>query len=172
MHAPSIDALFAAEVTVGCGREPLRYCPARPVTRAQMASFLARALGLEPPGESAGFVDVDASGVHAPSIDALFAAGVTVGCGREPLRYCPAEPVTRAQMASFLARALGLEPPGESAGFVDVDVSGVHAPSIDALFAAGVTVGCGREPLRYCPARPVTRAQMASFLARALSRAG
>ena len=66
--------------------------------------------GGEPPEavRRAGFEDVDPAGVHASSIDALFAAGVTVGCSREPLRFCPAEAVTRAQMATFLARALGL----------------------------------------------------------------
>ena len=57
---------------------------------------------------SAGFVDVDPSSVHAASTDALFAAKITVGCGRETLRYCPDQPMTRAQMASFLARSLNL----------------------------------------------------------------
>jgi len=35
----------------------------------------------------------------------------------------------------------------------------------------GVTKGCSAEPLRYCPDSQVTRAQMASFLARILSSA-
>ena len=33
-------------------------------------------------------------------------AGITPGCGAG--RFCPGEPVTREQMASFLARALNL----------------------------------------------------------------
>ena len=73
-------------------------------------------------------------------------------------------------MATFLARALGLEVPEVSAGFGDVDPGSVHASSIEALFASGVTVGCAAEPLRFCPNRSVTRAQMASFLIRALTR--
>ena len=72
-----------------------------------MASFLVRALNLDQ-ASSAGFVDVDPGSVHARAIDALAAAGVTLGCGTDPLRYCPDEPVTRAQMASFLVRALNL----------------------------------------------------------------
>ena len=167
VHATGIEALFAAGITVGCGREPRRFCPDQPVTRAQMATFLARALNLEAPSGSA---DVDPSGVHATGIEALFAAGITVGCGREPRRFCPDQPVTRAQMATFLARALNLEAPSGSAGFADVDPSGVHTANIEALFAAGITVGCGRErPQRFCPDQPVTRAQMATFLARALN---
>ena len=172
VHATNIEALFAAGITVGCGREPpRRFCPDQPVTRAQMATFLARALNPEAPSGSAGFADVDPSGVHATNIEALFAAGITVGCGREPpRRFCPDQPVTRAQMATFLARALNPEAPSGSAGFADVDPSGVHATNIEALFAAGITVGCGREPpRRFCPDQPVTRAQMATFLARALN---
>ena len=173
VHASSIEALFASGVTVGCAtEEPLRFCPDDAVTRAQMATFLARALGLEVPEVSAGFGDVDPGSVHASSIEALFASGVTVGCAtEEPLRFCPDDAVTRAQMATFLARALGLEVPEVSAGFGDVDPGSVHASSIEALFASGVTVGCAtEEPLRFCPDDAVTRAQMASFLIRALTR--
>ena len=171
VHAKNIDALYAAEITTGCGTEPLRFCPDGAVTRAQMASFLARAFDLvEVEQVAAGFVDVDSSSVHAASIEALFAAGITTGCGTEPLRFCPDGAVTRAQMASFLARAFDLvEVEQLAAGFVDVDSSSVHAASIEALFAAGITTGCGIDPLRFCPNRPVSRAQMASFLNRALN---
>lgn len=58
--------------------------------------------------EPAGFVDVDPDSVHAEAIDAVFAAGITRGCAGGPPRFCPDDPVTRAQMASFLARALDL----------------------------------------------------------------
>ena len=170
VHAKNIDALYAAEITTGCGIDPLRFCPDGAVTRAQMASFLARAFDLvEVEQLAAGFVDVDSSSVHAASIEALFAAGITTGCGTEPLRFCPDGAVTRAQMASFLARAFDLvEVEQLAAGFVDVDSSSVHAASIEALFAAGITTGCGIDPLRFCPDLAVTRAQMASLLIRAL----
>ena len=43
------------------------------------------------------------------SIDALGAVGVTKGCNPpENTSFCPDRPVTREQMASFFARALGL----------------------------------------------------------------
>ena len=45
---------------------------------------------------------------HEPAINAVAAAGITLGCGTRT--YCPADSVTRAQMASFLGRALGLGP--------------------------------------------------------------
>ena len=169
VHASNIGAIYAAEITVGCSQTPKQYCPDQPVTRAQMASFLARALSLEPPDQPSGFVDVDAASVHASNIGAIYAAEITVGCSQTPKQYCPDQPVTRAQMASFLARALSLEPPDQPSGFVDVDAASVHASNIGAIYAAEITVGCSQTPKQYCPDQPVTRAQMASFLARALS---
>ena len=162
------EILWLAEegITRGCAAHS--YCPSNPVTRAQMATFLARALNLEAPRQRAGFGDVDPSSAHAANIEALYAAHITTGCTQDPLAYCPSNPVTRAQMASFLARALDLEAPPQRAGFGDVDPSSAHAANIEALYAAQITTGCTQDPLAYCPSRPVTRAQMAAFLHRAL----
>ena len=65
-------------------------------------------------------------------------------------------------MASFLKRAFDLAS-APSAGFVDVG-GNTHEASIDALFAAGVTVGCVTSPMQYCPNRLVSRGEMATFL--------
>ena len=70
-----------------------------------MAIFLTRALDLEVPDQHAGFTDVDPANAHAESIEAQFASGITAGCSSKPLRFCPGEPVTRAQMTGFLVRA-------------------------------------------------------------------
>lgn len=102
-----IEALAAAEIADGCGDG--RYCPDRSLTRGQMASLLTRALDLPEAGGDP-FVDDDGT-VHEDNIEALYAAGITRGCGEA--RYCPFSPVTREQMATFLSRALGLEPPDE-----------------------------------------------------------
>ena len=51
------------------------------------------------------FADDDGS-AHEPFIDALAQAGITGGCGGDS--FCPGQNVTRAQMATFLARALDL----------------------------------------------------------------
>ena len=65
------------------------------------------------PVPSAGFADVDPTSVHAPNIGAIHAANITLGCSKTPRQYCPDQPVTRAQMATFLTRALNLEPPDQ-----------------------------------------------------------
>ncbi len=104
--AAHVERLWDLGITIGCqGRtEPvLRYCPEAFTTRAQMASFLVRMYKFAPAVE-AGFVDT-AHSSHAPDIDSLYAVGVTTGCGVDPLRYCPEEPTSRAEMATFLYRA-------------------------------------------------------------------
>ena len=102
---PYVERLADLKITVGCKTDPLRYCPDGTVTRGQMASFLVRAFRLQR-AESAKFTDTRGS-THEANIDALFADGLTVGCQQRPLRYCPNDPVSRAQMASLLNRGLG-----------------------------------------------------------------
>ena len=60
------------------------------------------------------FNDVPAGGTWSwayPSIQALSASGITQGCPDCPGCFCPSKPVSRAAMATFLARALGLYAP-------------------------------------------------------------
>ena len=159
IHRDVILAILDAGITSGC--DATNYCPTESVNRAQMATFLARAMGLEPI-EGATFADVPAASVHAGSINAIAEVGITLGC-RDGL-FCPGEVVNRSQMATFLARALELEPI-EAGVFTDVPPGGVHTPLINAIAQAGISVGCDEG--RYCPDDPVSRAQMATFLAKA-----
>jgi hypothetical protein len=109
--APWIERLHAEGVTGGCATSPLRYCPSDPVTREQMAVFLLKAVhgsAYAPPAAAGIFADVPAGDLFAPWIERLYAEGVTGGCATSPLQYCPADPVTRGQMAVFLVRAFGL----------------------------------------------------------------
>ena len=46
---------------------------------------------------------------HAPTVGAVAQVGITRGCSSDGPASCPGDTVTRAQMASFLARALDLE---------------------------------------------------------------
>ncbi|HSJ33840.1 MAG TPA: S-layer homology domain-containing protein [Acidimicrobiia bacterium] len=106
IHESDINGLAASEITKGCNPpDNTRFCPHSPVTRAQMASFLVRALDL-PAADQNPFTDT-AGSVHLDDIDALAQADITKGCNPpDNTRYCPNDPVTRAQMASFLVRAL------------------------------------------------------------------
>lgn len=160
-HEPDINAIAAVGITTGCG--PSLYCPNSAVTRGEMATLLTRALKLTPVA-TGPFNDI-AGNIHAGNINAIAAVGITTGCAVGA--FCPNQSVTREEMASFLVRALSL-PPSSSNPFSDV-AGGVHAAAIAAIASAGITTGCA--PARYCPTSPVTRAQIATFLTRALSLA-
>ena len=157
-HSESIRVIAEAGITVGCSTG--RFCPREAVTRAEMATFLARALDLPSPSRDY-FVDDDGN-THEDSINRLAEAGITVGCSAS--RFCPREAVTRAEMATFLARALDLPSPSRDY-FVDDD-GNTHEDSINRLAEAGITVGCSAS--QFCPHEAVTRAQMATFIARIL----
>ena len=63
-------------------------------------------LQVSPAPGVATFNDVPTSHPFFQYIQALSASGITGGCGGS--NYCPDNPVTRGQMAVFLAKALGL----------------------------------------------------------------
>ena len=101
-----------AQWAVGAGvmRAPDgRFDPAGEVTRADMAEMLTAAFDhITPPAEARG-IFTDMEDQPAPVVraaEALQARGIAKGCSDNPLRYCPDQPVTRAQMASFFYRAL------------------------------------------------------------------
>ena len=61
---------------------------------------------VSPAPGSANFNDVPTNHPFFQFISALSASGITGGCGNG--NFCPDNPVTRGQMAVFLAKALGL----------------------------------------------------------------
>ncbi|MFA9431287.1 S-layer homology domain-containing protein [Egicoccus sp. AB-alg2] len=161
-HYQAILWLADTGITKGCRTQ--RFCPNASVTRAQTASFLARALEL-PPTNATPFLDVPADHEHATAIAQVHAAGIARGSTDG--RFRPEQSVNRAQMASFIAAARGLTPTSTTLPFSDLDPADVHTPAIVALHEAGIVFG--NTSGTYQPTQAVTRAQMASFLERAFA---
>jgi hypothetical protein len=167
IYEGAIEAIAAAGVTLGCNPPTDdRFCPDQPVSRAEMATFLTRALNLGAASVEP-FSDISGS-VHEAAINSIAAAGITRGCNPpDDTQYCPGESITREEMASMLVRAFDLAPATDSP-FTDTSHS-VHAANINALAAAGITKGCNPpDDNEFCPTQVVTRGQMALFLTRAL----
>jgi hypothetical protein len=158
VHRSAINAIAREGIASGCSAD--RYCPSQSVTRGQMASFLARSEMLLP-RRTGPFTDLGSQYTHSGNVNATAAASITSGCRSD--RYCPDRTLSRAQMATLLANALGLSPRSGNR-FSDVDPASIHAGNIEALAHAGITMGCGAG--RYCPDAPVSRAEMATFLRR------
>jgi hypothetical protein len=153
-----IHWLFYAGITNGCGGT--QYCPDAPVTRGQMATFLARALEL--PTTTTDYFDDDTGNTHEADINRVAKAGISGGCGTR--RFCPEDDVTRGQMASFLARGFTL--PASTTNYFTDDNGTTHEADINRVAKAGITSGC--TATTYCPNATVTRGQMAAFLHRAI----
>jgi ELWxxDGT repeat protein len=103
-----IEQLAAEGYTAGCGNGS--FCPAKSISRAEAAVFLlllGHGVGYAPPPATGlVFTDVPISSPFAPWIEQLSHEGITGGCGGG--KYCPNNPVTRAQIAVFLSAALNL----------------------------------------------------------------
>lgn len=159
-HGQAITTITDHKIAEQCKK--YRYCPSRDLTRKVMARYLAAAMGLD---EVSGqrFGDVPAGHPYAGDINAIAEAGVAQGFNDGTFR--PDEPVSRAQMATFLSNAVGLDDqPGHY--FDDVDPTGPHAPKINAIAERQITSGC-KGGKRYCPTLPVSRAQIATFIVNA-----
>ncbi len=164
-----VEAIVREGITGGCGGG--LYCVGGPVTRAQMAVFLLKAVrggAYLPPACTGIFGDVACPSPFADWIEALAAEGVTAGCGLG--NYCPNAPVTRAQMSVFLLKAregATYRPPPAVGVFADVPPGSFAADWIEELNARGITGGCNPLPFPlYCPGNFNTRGQMAVFLVR------
>jgi hypothetical protein len=105
VHEADINAMADRGVVFGCtGAE---YCPDAPLTRAEMAAFMYNT-DLLPlvVSNPARFEDVPRGHAFYQEVESIAHAGVTFGCA--PDLYCPTNPVTREQMASFLVRLFDL----------------------------------------------------------------
>jgi hypothetical protein len=165
-HEADIEAIALAGITAGCNVTTDRFCPRAAVTRAEMATFLLAALKEKPLTVYRGyFTDVPAGQWYTGMVERAYELGLTAGTGQR--RFSPGAAVTRAEMATFLHRALGLAavPPGSYFG--DVPSGAWFAPFVESIRRRGITAGCaaGPPPL-FCPSQPVLREQMATFLAR------
>lgn len=163
-----ITLLGLANIPDLCGTAA--YCPDATINRASMAIFLVRTLA----GDAFNFTqtpyfsDVPASHPQFAYIQKLRDLGVTNGCGNG--QYCPADPVTRGQMAAFLVRArLGVTfsqafPYNATQPFADVDTNNIFFAYIQKLRELGITTGC--TAITFCPNDLNTRGQMGAFMAR------
>ncbi len=167
-----IHALAGVRVTRGCGGG--NFCPENTLTRGEMAVTVVRAMygpDYAPPPAVGIFADVEISDSNnmADYIEQLYNDGVVNGCASgPPLLYCPNDIVNRAQMAKFLALAFNLPILPPTGYFTDVTGT-IHewsAPYAEALFTAGITLGCGDHI--YCPGNNITRAELAVMLVRGL----
>jgi len=169
----AIEAAHQAGIVFGY--EGDHYCPAWPVSRDQMAVYLARALaggedGVPPGPDQPTFPDVGQD--HWAYRHIEFVHGRDVVEGYPDGAYHPEEILDRGQMAVFMARAMaggeaGLKaytPPGTPT-FPDVEPGCWNYLHVEYLEDSGVVSGYPDQ--RYHPDYLCSRDQMAVYVARA-----
>ncbi|TWT07579.1 metallophosphoesterase [Planococcus sp. CPCC 101016] len=132
------------------------------IQRMHVALMFDRALTLENKLPFKAFIDVPKSHVYFDQITATQRAGIFEGYNN---LFNPKSKLTRQEMAKVLVTAFEIKADG-SHKFPDVDKNGWSDPFIDALYAAGITVGSPDG--KFNPTADVTRAEFAVFMDRAL----
>jgi hypothetical protein len=107
--AREIEMIYRNAITSGCNLSPLRYCPDRMLSRAEMAVLVLRAkygpTWAPPRATGTVFADVPSHHWAAAWIERFYAEGITAGCGTNPRRYCPDGLVTGMELEAFLGVA-------------------------------------------------------------------
>ena len=159
--------MILQRVTSGCATA--LFCPRANLSRRQFVTFLWRAAGRPTPPYlgSEAFADVTVGGYAEQSIGWAVANGVTAGCtpgefGDPGWMFCPAQDVTRGQMATLLYRHVEAGYQGGAPPYTDVEPDRYYAPGISWLTDFEVARGCG--PGLFCPDRAATRAEAAVFI--------
>ena len=150
--------------------------PNSEVTRAEFLVMLARALGWEvkTPTKELPFADADRIGPWAAgAVEAALDRGVVGGYPDGAFR--PDAPVTRAEMAAMIARALGFADmaggPDALTPFADdADIPAWAKGAVESLRQLGLLQG--RADGRFAPDAPLTRAEAAAVLLRWLEIRG
>ena len=175
---PDVPSSFVHAENIGCaagvglfiGHPDGTFRPQNDVTRAQAASVIFRSLreaGLDVEEAPDAAASDTAGSTHQGAIGALTELGVVTNFVDGTFR--PSDEVTRAQLASLIARAtgeLGVEVVTSTPAFTDVG-PGVHTGNIGWASDAGIVEGYDDNTFR--PNNHATRAQTASMLVRWLS---
>ncbi|HEY9577529.1 MAG TPA: S-layer homology domain-containing protein [Pseudobacillus sp.] len=134
-----------------------------PVTRAQSAIFIGRALNIKPTqNSSVKFRDISASGTTGY----LYIAELTErGIFSKTDYFHPNHTLTRAELAKIMVTAFNL-PRAKGPTFTDVPKSHWAAEYIGTLAGAGITSGTSETT--FSPDGKVTRGQLAVFISNVL----
>lgn len=144
-----------------------------------LAIVVLLAIAIPAAAQTGGFRDVAPRYVHAPAIVDLVDAGITKGCTTGT--YCPTDPVTRGQMASFLrrsgAQAYGTESATTLAAgtgnvngvpvTLDVTAAGEKDGTQHAVLHGSVTVTAGQANPDCAPAVDPTPCEVEAYVYRA-----
>jgi hypothetical protein len=173
----AINDMGSRMVVTGVGNN--NYAPDRSMTRAEFATIMVRALGLEPGTGTSGFSDVTAADWYSGYIKTAASYGIIKGYDNG--NFGPNDTITREQAMTMIARAMAITK--LSAGLTDSEISqflgafsdGESASSyakesIAACIKTGITSGTSSTTIS--PKAEITRAEVAVMVQRLLQKSG
>ena len=153
---------WAVKSGVTNGLSDTMFGPYESCTRAQIVTFLWRAVGSPEPKTASSFTDVPVSTYYAKAVAWAVENGITNGM--TATMFAPDATCTRGQSVTFLYRALKGTASG-SANFTDVKSDAFYADAINWAVANNVTNGTSNTT--FSPNADCTRAEIVTFLYRA-----
>lgn len=157
--------LWATGQGVTTGTSDTTFDPDAVCTRAQIVTFLWRAAGSPAPQTSAQtFSDVAPDSYYAQAV--RWAAEQGIICGTSENAFTPDATCTRAQGVTFLWRFSQSPAPVSAHTFSDVAQTDYYCDAVS--WAAGQGITTGVSPDVFAPDSVCTRAQIVTFLYRAL----
>lgn len=145
----SIDFVSARGLVNGTGEST--FSPNAPTTRAQLWTILARQNDADLNGGNTWYEKAQ-----------LWSKNKGISDGTEPNAA-----INRAQMVTMLWRTMGQPATASGASFADVPADSYYAQAVAWAIENGITAGVGGG--RFDPNSTCTRAQIATFLRRAMA---
>lgn len=154
---------WAVQQGITNGTSATTFSPEQSCTRAQAVTFLWRAAGSpEPTSTACPFTDVSSTSYYYKAVLWAYENGITLGTS--DTAFSPNATVTRAQVVTFLCRALNGSASGSNP-FSDVADSAYYYSAV--LWAVANNITNGTTATTFSPNATCTRAQIVTFLCRA-----
>ena len=165
MDAYYFDPVYWAALNgITNGVDATHFAPEQTCTRAQIVTFLWRAVGSPEHTGQNPFADVPGGEYHTDAV--LWAVENRITNGVDATHFAPDDPCTRAQIVTFLWRAAGSPTKIVQNPFLDVTAGEYYSEAV--LWAISYAITNGVDPQHFAPESPCTRAQVVTFLYRAM----
>ncbi len=171
----AINNMGSRMIVTGVGNN--KYEPARNITRAEFASIIVRALGLEPGTGTSSFKDVDQAAWYCGYIKTAASYGIINGYSKDT--FGPKDTITREQAMTMIANAM--KTTGLKVSMTDSEITKLLGTYSDGAFTsdyaegniavcvkAGIISGTGTNTIS--PKSYVTRAEVAVMVERLLQK--
>ena len=167
-YAEAVVWMLENEITQGT--TPTTFSPDRTLTRAQFATFLWRFAG-EPRSidGSLTFDDVEPDSFYSPAVGWMVDRSITGGCSRDPVLFCPHDPLKTSHVAAFLWSFAGRTYSNHPVPFTDIGINDFYLEAARWLVEHHLWIGedfepPGEGPAEFKPGDYVNRSRMAMLI--------